>query len=76
MSGVKGQGQTLSIVVKPCKEDKPYLIAMYNVISLLNLSVGRILQRLRCFGGIRLTSMADLVSDYPKQIQLYLCSCW
>ena len=39
----------LHIVVKPCKQDKPYLIANYNVISLLNLTVRRILVRLGCF---------------------------
>ena len=33
-SGVKGQGHILN--VKVCKQDKPYLIANYNVISLLH----------------------------------------
>ena len=32
---VKGQGHTLNIVAKPWKQDKPYLIANYNVIFLL-----------------------------------------
>ena len=41
----KGQGHTLNIVVKPSKQDKIYLNANYNAISLLN---SRILQRLRC----------------------------
>ena len=38
----------LNHVVKPCHQDKPFYFANYNVISLLNSPVGRILQRWRC----------------------------